>query len=84
MTVPICGRRNGGSSSVNEEGIPFSAVMESSLEATSVATTPTTMTMASKKAAPSESKSPPDVPIQNMEIIAIIVGNGRYRERNCS
>ena len=74
ITFPVCGRRYGGSSNVNEEGMPFRIVADSKRETKKVIPIPNTITPIRSRV---ESTEPPipAVPIKNMEMIAIIVGN---------
>ncbi len=44
ITLPICGLRYGGSSSVKDEGIPFKIVTDKSFEMKKVISIPKTMT----------------------------------------
>ena len=74
-TFPICGFRYGGSSSVKEDGIPFSSVLDNSLVMTKVIAIPNTITAVSRTADRTEESAPPAVPTKNMVNIAISVGN---------
>lgn len=73
ITLPICGRRYGGSSKVKEEGTPFRMVADSSRDTRKVITIPSTITPVRIRVERKEAPIPA-VPIKNMVMIAISVG----------
>ena len=75
ITLPICGRRYGGSSSVNDEGTPRSIVFESREHAAKVAKTDRTMSAVSRAAPANELNGAGSAPTINSEISDISVGN---------
>lgn len=75
MTLPICGLRKGGSSSVKAEGSPFNMVLESSQEERNVIITPSAMMAVSSSAATMPSPGRAAVPTKNMVRMAMRVGN---------
>lgn len=75
ITFPICGRLYGGNSNVKEDGTPFSSVLDNTPETRNVINTPSTITAVSIIAARSVAPGPPSVPMKNIVISAINVGN---------
>ena len=74
ITCPICGFLYGGSSRVNEDGMPFKIVMDNIFETTNVINMPTIITQTNNIADKIDCPKPTAVPIKNIDIIAIIVG----------
>ena len=74
-TWPTCGRRNGGSSCVKEEGTPRSSVRESSFVIPKVAKIPSRIMPVSMSAERTERPAPPAVPTKKMRIRLTRVGN---------
>lgn len=72
-TLPTCGRRYGGSSRVNEEGMPLSRVWDKSFDMRNVAAAPRRIAPRSSKAESTDENLFPAV-TKNMVIMAIIVG----------
>ena len=60
---------------MNEEGIPFKSVFESSFVTPNVTRTPSTITAVKSSAERKEEAVLPAAPIKNMVMIAISVGN---------
>lgn len=60
---------------MNEEGTPLSTVLESARDTRNVMSTPSTITPVSSAAEAIDRPAPPPVPIKNMVIIAMRVGN---------
>ena len=75
ITCPIWGLLYGGSSSVNDDGCPFKIVADSSLDTTNVIAIPKIITQVNRRADKIEFLRPPPVPMKNIAMIAIIVGN---------
>lgn len=75
MTLPICGRLYGGSSSVKDEGIPLSTVFERIYELRKVIATPSTIKHVSSTADSNDAPSPAVAPIKNIEMMTMNVGN---------
>ena len=74
-TLPICGRRYGGNSSAKDDGTPFKTVLDNSLVAAKVVITPNTITAVIINADKTEEKAPVILPIKNIVISEIMVGN---------
>ena len=82
ITLPICGFLYGGSSKVNEDGIPFRIVLDKSFVTPNVTKTPSKITAVSNAAETREEKAPPAVPTKNIVKIAINAGNAPpYKEQ---
>lgn len=75
ITLPICGRRYGGSSSVNDDGTPFNIVFDSIHDTKNVISIPKIITAVSKRLDNIDEEIPDAFPMKNIVIIAIIVGN---------
>ena len=75
IILPICGRRYGGSSKLNEDGMPFSRVFERMREMNSVIATPNTITPVSISVETIDLAGPSAAPAKNIVIIAMSVGN---------
>ena len=71
--LPICGRRNGGSSSVNDDGSPLSSVADSILDTANVANIPSNITKVSAAADKTLPANPPAL-TKKSEIIVMIIG----------
>ena len=74
ITLPICGRRYGGSSSVNDDGIPFNIVSDNSRETAKVISIPSKITAVSARADSAVSNTPA-LPIKNIVMSVMIAGN---------
>ncbi len=79
-TLPTCGILYGGISSVKEEGIPFNKVEDSNFVTISVMKMPNITTAVNKRVEYTPLNIPPAVPIRNIEIIAMIVGNAQQHK----
>lgn len=66
---------------MKEEGTPFKIVLESNFVTTKVIIMPNKINAVSKTEEAIEGKSPPAVPIKNIVIIAINVGNAPPNKR---
>ena len=75
MTLPICGRRYGGSSSVKDDGTPRRIVFESREQAANVMRTDRTISSVSRAAPANELNGAGRAPATNREISDISVGN---------
>ena len=75
ITFPTCGRLYGGSSSVKEEGTPFNNVLDKNLDDINVSVTPRIIITVNKTVDRKEEDNPTVMPVKNMVIIAIRVGN---------
>ena len=75
ITLPICGRRYGGSSSVNDDGTPRSTVFERNHVIIKVAAIPDRMTTVSRAAVRTPDAAFAPTVIKNIVIIDIIAGN---------
>ena len=71
MTSPMRGRRYGGSSSTNDDGMPLSTVLDKKRDIRSVMTMPSTITAVSMSAEIREELPPKE---KNIVIIAMRVG----------
>lgn len=72
--LPNCGRRNGGSSSVNDDGSPRSIVADSILETRNVIAMPSIITPVSAAADSRLPANPITPPTKNSEMIVRIMG----------
>ncbi len=74
MTLPICGRRYGGSSRLKEDGTPLRTVFDSSFEISMVRPTPSTMTAVSIRAETTDRNGAATVAAKNIVMTAMRVG----------
>ena len=58
ITFPICGFLYGGSSNINDDGIPFNIVLESSFDISKVIITPNIITHNTTNAEMADEKAP--------------------------
>ena len=72
-----CGGRNGGISSVNEEGTPFRTVADNSLVIARVVKIPRTMVAVRRRVDRTDALKPVAAPTKNIVIIEISVGKAQ-------
>lgn len=72
-----CGGRNGGISSVNEEGTPFRTVADNSLVIARVVKIPRTMVAVRRRVDKTDALKPVAAPTKNIVIIEISVGKAQ-------
>lgn len=74
-TLPICGFLYGGSSSTNDEGIPFSIVLDKTLDIISVIIIPIIITKTTHNDDKIDDQTPKVLPAINIEAMVIKNGN---------
>lgn len=75
IIFPNCGFLNGGSSNVNEDGVPFNRVLDKMLEAINVAIIAKVIRNTKMKVDKADAPNPPANPAKNIVITAIKAGN---------